>query len=464
MIHGRRNPWLWRGFGIALLILAQLVTTYLSSAQGLPDLRSQASQMSLSRQFTIHGGHEGSGGLMEMSVPRGRGGKELALWLAKVPGTAPGAKIDIDPRLATVSCERIKLAVLKILNQPDRWRGRIHVYLVNPLKWKGATEIRPVSYSDGWQYAVIIPEQVDWQVFVRTIVGTVLLELANRSDPDHFGDPPLWLTEGLSALIIMNPGRSLVLEQGKTFQTDLLRPRVTDEARSLLGRQEALDFTTLGDTDVSKLADEVDLARFRGSALLFTHELLERPGGQNSLSRFIGSLSGVLNWQTAFMRAYQSEFASFLDVEKWWAVSDASTMSLDPVNLWPRETILAHLSEIFVETADARWSTNGVATRQVVSLTEMVIQWDFESQKDVLARKISQLRILHNHSPKDMLPIVDEIYRTLIEYKDDRTNVGRDPEGRGRFEGRAQFVAQTAVKHIADLARRVDLLRTGKAG
>ena len=444
-------------FGSGLVLLLMVVETALT--QTIPGFNPGASQQSLSRQFTVHGGGKTPGSLQDMAVPRGPGGQPLALWLARVPPPTAGDSITLNPQLAAVSAERIKAAILRILKKQDQWRGQIHIYLASPRKWKGATEIRPIPFRDGWRYGVIIPEEIEWQRFVRTIAGAVLLELVNRGDAQNFIEPPLWLTEGMAELLVVEPGRALVLEADRTYTSSNSRSDLSKEARMLLKGQTVMDWTELSNANASSLSDENEYSRFKGSAVLLTDLLLVQPGGQEKMGRFVDSLGSVLNWQTAFLKAYQADYRTLLDVEKWWAVVDAANAINGSSGLWPRDIVMAHLSEIFTETVGPKEGHAEGVGRKSINLSQLIVVWDFAAQREVVDRKMEQLRQLLAHSDRNLAPLVEDTYRLLNQYVDDRTNAGRDPEKRSELEARGKLLAQTAARRLTMISQKIATFR-----
>ena len=441
--------------GLFLLLIAGT----LAQGQTIPGFNPEASQQSFSRQFTVHGGGRTPGSLQDMAVPRGPGGQPLALWLARVPPPTVGDTITLNPQLAAVSAERIKGAVLRILKKKDQWRGQIHIYLASPRKWKGATEIRPIPFKDGWRYGVIVPEEIEWQRFVRTVTGAVLLELVNRGDAQSFIEPPLWLTEGISELLEVDPGRALVLESDRTYTSSNSRSDLSKEARMLLKGQPVMDWTELSTADASTLKDENDYSRFKGSAVLLTDLLLVQPGGQEKMGKFVDSLGSVLNWQTAFLKAFQADYRSLLDVEKWWAVTDAANAINGSTGLWPRDIIMAHLSEIFTETVGPKEADRAGAGRRSMTLSQLIVGWDFTSQREVLDRKMNQLRQLLSHSDRNLAPLVEDAYRVLNQYLEDRANAGKDPEKRSELEARGNLLAQSAARRLNAISQKITTFR-----
>ena len=89
--------------------------------------------------------------------------------------------IQLEPTLLTVSCERIKQLVYRELGASAAWRGKIFLGLYLAQSAQQPVTIMSERFSDGWQYRIELPHLVERERYVRTIVQTLLLEMANRS-------------------------------------------------------------------------------------------------------------------------------------------------------------------------------------------------------------------------------------------------------------------------------------------
>jgi hypothetical protein len=230
------------------------------------------------------------------------------------------APIRLEPALLAVTCDRVKQALLRELECPDQWRGKIHFFIrFTPVK-DAPVAIHSQFYSDGWQAQVEVPDEIQPDKLVRTIVQALLLELANRNPGAGLAEIPLWLTEGLTQLLMRSSGPSLVLQPQTRL---LLREVKTDplqSARVRLRQRRALTFSELSLPTREQLMGEL-WENYQDCALLLVHELRRRPNGQACLLDMLAQLSQCLNWQTAFYRAFQPYYQQPIDVEKWWAVA-----------------------------------------------------------------------------------------------------------------------------------------------
>ena len=110
--------------------------------------------------------------------------------------------VELEPTLATVSCERIKQMLLRELNVTAPWRGNIYLVLYPAMAAGNPVTITSGRFKNGWQYRVDLPSVVERPRYVRAIVQVLLLELANRTTQERGAEIPLWLIEGFSQLLL----------------------------------------------------------------------------------------------------------------------------------------------------------------------------------------------------------------------------------------------------------------------
>lgn len=425
----------------AAVFLAVLGLTHRGdgAAPALP-ITIPVSARSVSGQFLVHGR-----------------GSTLPAPASQIRSVGTNQTVRLRPDLLAVTAERVKRGVEHELGATDAWKGLIHLQLRGNAEVPGPMAIQARAFREGWQYNVMVPEEIAWDRLVRGLTEVVLLERANRVNAsEECTRVPLWLTTGLNRLLLGEFGRDLVTESGTSINRSERRPDLLRDVRSTLDGREPMTFTEIGLATVSDLEDPARYAWFEASAALFTHELIREDSGRAALADFIRFLPDALNWQTSFLRAYRNRFSSLLDVEKWWAVASTETLATDHRQHWPRDRVLARLAEVFLETADIRPETNQPAVRQTVPLRELIVEWDFNSQRDVLQRKVSQLRALKLRSPADLVPLVGDSTQVLEEYLAIRgRNVPSNPS-KGSPEVRGAMVAQTTARKLAALEGRMD--------
>jgi hypothetical protein len=426
----------WRG---ALALVLALAASLLAQAITSPLPPQAVTATSRSGQFIIHG---------RESLPPPSGGR--------LRPVTDDEQISLRPEVLAVTCERIRTLINQRFGAEDRAGSRVHLYLRRRHAVEGRLNIVPQAIREGWQYHLELPDNVEWSRLVRALVEVVLLDQVNRGNAtDNCVQPPFWLSEGLTELLLNEFGRDLVLESQTTLNRSARRPDPLAPVRAVLAGHNPIGFSDLGLVGLEQLTDPGRFAFFRASAALLVAELLQDRAGTALLRAFLQQMPRHLNWQTAFLRASNGRFKTLLDVEKWWAVSAANVLSHDPALLWPRTRVLAELRLILSETADVRTSTNSPSARRTVALSEVVRTWEFGAQRDVLRRKVNQLQLLSMHTPRDLMPLVSQCYHTLDSYLDTRSGGGRDGDGRMDFALRARMLGKATAQKLDELDRAV---------
>jgi hypothetical protein len=227
----------------------------------------------------------------------------------------------------------------------------------------------------------------------------------------------------------------------------------------MLDGRSPLLFSELSFPGENLPSDTALWSAFQASAALLTHELLTDETGRRSMGQFLRGLPRCLNWQTAFIEAHRNRFLSALEVEKWWAVNSIHVLGRDPALLWTREVTLDQLAAIQVEHMEIGRGTNAPIQRNSIPLSQVLLQWDAATQREVIRRKESQLRELYQHAPIDLLPLVSDYYRTLQQYAADRFGNGVGDLRRAELEQRVRVVATKTSRRLQELDRKRTALR-----
>lgn len=428
------------------LLLALLLG--LAAAQGQVPVRPEASASaaSVSGQFIVHGGSS------PVSVPR----REL-----RPAGEA--ALIALRPDLLAVTCERVKKAVLQRLDQRDQWRGKVHLHLQRQSSPGSQVTIHPQVFRDGWQFQVSVPEPIEWHRLVRSLTEVVLLEMANRENLSvACAQPPLWLTEGMNQLLVGDYGRDLVIESQTSLVRSERKPDPLKESRLQLRGREPLGFSALTLVTAEQTAGLDSFPRFQASSALLVH-LLTDEARRARTGQFLAQLPANLNWQTTFLALNRAEFGTLLEAEKWWAVNAAHELAAAPDQFWAPAAVTARLADILTETASVRTPDGTAENPDRVTLSRVVLEWDWPTQVLVLQRKVAQLQLLLLRTPEQPAPLrrlVGESLRTLERYLAERQGAGTAATNRGEPNDRAKVLARGTARRLAALeARRGEMAR-----
>ncbi len=365
-------------------------------------------------------------------------------------------QVPVHPDLLAVTCERVRRAVNLRLGAPDRAGLPVHFELRPSHFEEGPITVHPRLFRDGWKFFAELPDSMDWTQLVRLLVEADVLEQMNRENPSEpVTVPPLWLTEGLTGLLLGEDGRDLVTEsQTVTIRASRHRDAAV-VARDQLGGSGPLSFSELAQPGTEQLGNADSYGRYRASATLFVHELLREDRGRQALRQFIRDAHRSLNWQTTFLAVSAGQFRSLLDVEKWWAVASVDVVGRGPSQFWPADRILAELGVILTETADLPVTNRTETVRRTLPVREVIQTWDFSSQRPVLRRKVSQLHLLLLHTPPEWLGLVGEATRVLDEYLTAREAGGRDPVGRMELETRLNLLVRNTVRRLGVLDEQI---------
>ena len=328
------------------------------------------------------------------------------------------------------------------------------VVVINPA-WPKDTPLKIDSnpFSDGWQYTVVVPDRIEWTRWVRAMAEVVLLDQANPDPRRDLAPIPLWLSEGASQLLVSSSGRELVPEPNREFKE---LGRHFDPLPAILGRLEGrsiLDFATLSFPSESTLSDEAQFVAYQASAALLVHELPRNAAQSDSIRSLLGQLQSHLNWQSAMLQAWSGRFHTLLEVEKWWAVQSSFRQLRNPSKLWSKDATLVQLRSILLESVASGGTNQIAAAASTLRLSDVVLNWEFTSQAEVLERKLTQLANLFPLADPDLVPLIQETHQILSEYRVARANpmVAR----RGELDPRSRLVARTAAAGLKRMEVRI---------
>ncbi len=400
-----------------------------------------------------------NGGL-EPVTARSTSGQFVVRGIPQGPPRALSGEIEVsylrlDPMLTAVSLERIKQSVQGELNMPGKWRGLITVNTFPTQEDDAPVRVTSVHYADGWGYGVELPEVVDKPRFVRCAVAVVLAEFANRNALTREAELPPWLAEGLAAHLEANALSTLALEPGRLSRSEA-RGDPLRSARELVRRRGALTFTQLSLPGAVELSDpNHDL--YRACAHIFVHELLRLRDGREALREMLTQLPAHLNWQTAFLRAFQAHFQRLIETDKWYMLAATHVSERDALSVWPLATTFSQLDELLSTSVDVRTSTNDLPIHTQVKLQRIIAEWEPTKQAPVLEQKLAQFEVLRRRAAAELAELVTHYELALDAYAHRRTSKSR--HGQGESPVNVRLLARDTVKRLDQLDRRLEALR-----
>ena len=375
-------------------------------------------------------------------------------------------KLDLDE--LALSAERLKRALCRSLDLSLRGWGKLRLSLVSASEVEQNIVIASTRFTDGWQYRVEIPDQVEDIQLIRGIVEALLLELANRGTDVKSGaipvSIPVWLTEGL-AVHLRNSmtGADLIVQSvpaGSMLRSvrDLRGWDTLSEARSVLKSLPPATLPELGHPVLENLTGD-NLKRYQSSAQLFVEELCRLPGGQACLVGMLRNLPACWNWETAFHRSFHRHFPRTLDLEKWWMVTLIGFTGRDPSQAWPPEICLEKLDEILLIPAQVRVAPDVMPVRTYVTPQQIIAEWDFRAQKPALSQAVVQLTALRSNCPLAVAPLVEGYRFAFQDYLQKRVEAVSTSTSRRTAGVSIPLAVRQTIERLDELYRRREALR-----
>ena len=392
-------------FQATILIVAALIfTASLSAAAASPTASEVASVRSFSEQFIAYAARPGlqSPALLSLATN--------------------SDFVQLEPTLATVSCERIKQLLLRELDSTAPWRGTIYLALYPARTPADTITITSQRSRNGWQYRVDLPDILDRPRYVHAMVEVMLLELANRNAQARAAETPLWLTEGLTQILLASSEVEIILPPPRTTanRVSFTATRVSQHKQTLLQQAQKklagrppLSFEALSwpaNEDLQGSAGD----RYCGSAQLFVGELLRLPEGRAALRAMLANLPRHLNWQLAFLDAFQQRFQRPLDVEKWWALCTTEATERGAAQTWSSEESWHKLDQAIHPAVQVRASTNQLPLHTEITLQKMLREWDPPRQTAAIRTALGELALLRLRIAPEYVPFLLE-YSTVLE-------------------------------------------------
>ncbi len=332
--------------------------------------------------------------------------------------------VQLEPNLATVSCERIKQILLRELGVTAPWSGTIYVVLYPAKAANDTVTITSERFKSGWQYRVDLPDVLDRSRYVRTMVQVLLLELANRTASARPAEIPVWLTEGFGQMLLASSEVEIILSPPKatpgglnvsTTQVAGRKETLLQQAQKKLRGRPPLSFDGLSwptDQDLNGEADEV----YCGSAQLFVGELLRLRDGRVCLRAMLAQLPQYYNWQFAFLGAFRAYFERPLDVEKWWSLALAQASGRDPATAWALEASWQKLDQALHSGVQVRTGTNDLPLHANASLQQVIREWDAGPQTEALNNALRELGLLRLRIAQEYVGLVEDYSQTIEAY------------------------------------------------
>ena len=331
--------------------------------------------------------------------------------------------IFLEAPLLVVSCERIHEALNHILEVPPSASppGTIYLNLRPAQGTEDTITFVTEKFGDHWKYSLNLPDVLERSRYVEAVVQVLLLQMANRNNDSRSVETPRWLAMGIAEELLSSDESALILPpprwsvNGLTISPTYIESRSPDtlaRAREILNARAPLTFQELSWPTDEQLSGFAAPA-YRASAQLFVARLLQLNGGRACLRTMVGELRNYLNWQLAFLQAFQPHFPKLLDVEKWWALQVVQFTGRDLTELWTVAQSCNKLEEVLLSPVQVKMSTNEPPLETRIPVQTIIREWDPIRQKQTLQLKLRELELLRVQVAQEVIPLVDS-YREVI--------------------------------------------------
>ena len=367
--------------------------------------------------------------------------------------------VKLEPSLLAVMCERIKQALHEELGPGGQWRGKIYLTLHAAQSADEEIAILAERFKDGWVYRLDLPNPVERSRLIRAVVQVILLEQANRTAGERSAEIPLWLSEGLVRQAVAAHGVEVILPPPSLGANGLKISRLVENARRTnavilarlaLGNRGPLSLPELSWPKENQLSGP-DAQLYQLSAQLFVAELLRFEDGRACLREMLAELPKFLNWQVAFLRGFKPHFERQLDVEKWWALQVEFMTGRDENGLWALAESWAKLDQILRAPVQVRREKQDLPSVTEVPLTTVIRDWDFGRQALTLRGKLAELNGARTRVAAELLPLVDEYWRVLADYLNQRDRTAETLAGHKGVVANARSVVRETLKQFEAL-------------
>ncbi|MGO8765691.1 MAG: hypothetical protein ACLQSR_11240 [Limisphaerales bacterium] len=337
--------------------------------------------------------------------------------------------VHLEPALLAVSAERIRNSLWRTLGIDGMIPGGQIFLALHPASSLDETvTVYSQPFNHAWMYRVELPDIVSRARLIKALTGVVLLEYANRNSGGHSAEVPVWLLEGLSQQLRENIEPEIVslspddtvngYQEGRLVLNDVALNDL-EPARKILQNATPLTFDQLSWPTPAEL-NGADGGAYGASAQVLLNDLMQLPDGKASLRRMLQILPHYYNWQMAFRAAFQNDFPTPVDMEKWWALESVDFVSRDVGPQWTPEVSRAKLDGILSVPINFRSASNSFPVHGDISLQMLIGNFDSQQETEILRQKVRDLDL----SQLQMAPAfagLNRAYRqTLADYLDEQ--------------------------------------------
>jgi hypothetical protein len=344
----------------------------------------------------------------------------------------------------------------------------VHVVVLPRSRPEQPIQVVSHVYNDGFQYQVGMPGFLESSRMIKGFVQVVLQEFANRGSHRN-AELPTWLVEGMNRQLRSTLAATPVLEQKPLNSAGafLARPQVKigfdrlGSTRVFFLTNSPLTIQDLSFSNLPALSD-LERKRYESSAHFLVYELLQLRGGPLLMAAFIQSLPHALNWQTAFFSVYRQFFHTPLDLEKWWMLRCVEVQNRKGHQLWNTATSLDRFGALLRTPTEFRASTNSIPERREATLQQVLAQFDFGVQKDILAQKLQQIFFISVNLSPEVTPLASAYEQAIEGYLEKRALNDYQPTLKSDPEQRLELLVKSTSKALDQLDQAREDIRAGR--
>jgi hypothetical protein len=279
--------------------------------------------------------------------------------------------------------------------------------------------------------------------------------MAGRKADSFQPELPSWLVEGMAAHLQSARLSNWALEPDMRIARSERNPDPLGRARQCLRAHPSLTLNELTWPTEEQLAD--DDVIYQSCAQLFVYELLRLRKGAECLDEMLAGLPQHLNWQTAFLQAFNAHFQRLIDVDKWWALNVIHFVGRDLRSSWPTRASWDRLEEILSTPVQVRLDPKELPISSQVKLQHVITEWDYPRQTPVLMLKLNHLQALRLRTSPDLAGLVED-YRQVIEsYLRRRNQAG--VSGNHKLQPENHGIVADTLKRLDALDAHREMLR-----
>lgn len=331
-------------------------------------------------------------------------------------------------------------------------------------------EVFPSRFGGHWIYHVALPDVLPRERLARALTSVFLMDYANRNGDPHLAEVPAWLIEGLSQEALADSMQDVILSMPDQMVNHIPVDRVSltehgmdslASTRAVLQTYSILTFQQLCWPTDLELSGE-DGGVYRASAQLFVDQLLDLRDGPAKLRAALDALPRFYNWQTAFFSAFQQNFSTPLEVEKWWALQSVVFSAHSPGPQWDAAVSREKLDQILSVPADFRSTSNSLPVRAEISLQDVIKNFNSGVQMQILHIKLHDLELAQFRMAPSLAILAAEYRNALAGYLGE-AQVSRRGTIVEKFSSKVVSARDTLlILNALDARRRSIALATGR--